>query len=308
MLAVRAVRHGLAATVAVLLVAVVVGGLAFGAWQRGEDRLAGLTGRAHGEIVAVGAGGDPAVVRVRWQRPGSGTVHSDVAIGESVPPVGARVQVAFDPADPGRVTLPGSAAIESTGRALAGVASLCVVVAGVLVAGAVRFAVAARAGSHEPRPLTVRRLRLQHGLLARSWIEFEAAPQRWFPVYFDPALVTVPSPAEVAVHGDPRRDRWIAMTVDGRRIYPSGPVRASEPRGRRTDNPARPDADTARRAREATLARQLRVDLAFAAPAPLVGLFWAFLDGGGIASWLGATVVAATVGPWTCAYRGSDPS
>ncbi|MPZ66750.1 MAG: hypothetical protein GEU83_14995 [Pseudonocardiaceae bacterium] len=78
--------------------------------------------------------------------------------------------------------------------------------------------------------------------------------------------------------------------------------------GRCVDNPARPDADTARRAREATLWRHLRVDLALAIPAPLVGLFWAYLDGGGVGSWTGATAVAAVVAMWTGAYRGSDPS
>jgi peptide/nickel transport system ATP-binding protein len=37
-------------------------------------------------------------------------------------------------------------------------------------------------------------------------------------------------------------------------------------------------------------------------------LFWAYLDGGGVGSWAGATAVATAVGLWTGAYRGSDPS
>ena len=308
LLGIRVVRHGFATTAAVLAVAAAVGGASWTTWLQAQDDLTELTGRARGEIVVVGIAGRPEIVGVRWQSAGGTPRVSAVELAESQPPVGTSVEVAFDPRDPRSLTLPGSVLIASANRTLTNAACLAVIVLGVLAAVAYRVVTAARASRRPARSLRLRRMRLQNGLLSRSWLEVEDSPQRWVPVYFDPALVTLPSPTEVQVHGDPRRDRWVAATIGGRRVYPSGPVRADEPGGRRIDNPARPDADTARRARAASLSRQLRVDLALAVPAPLVGLFWAFLDGGGLASWLGATAVAATVGLWTGAYRGSDPS
>jgi hypothetical protein len=40
----------------------------------------------------------------------------------------------------------------------------------------------------------------------------------------------------------------------------------------------------------------------------VVGLFWAYLAGGGVAVWLATTVITATFGLWWAALRGSDPS
>ena len=54
--------------------------------------------------------------------------------------------------------------------------------------------------------------------------------------------------------------------------------------------------------------RQLRTDLVLTVPAPFVGLFWVFLDGGGVATWAGATVLVAALGLWWGALRGSDPT
>lgn len=303
-LSVQPLRHGLLATAVALVTCAVVGAVAWGSWQAAQRELAGLSARSVGEIVA--ADGD--IVRVRWAPPGAPLRTSAVELSRRPPPAGSRAQVAFDPTDPSRLTLPGSAVIATGNRALADLACVAVVAAGLLVASTARVVTAAHAARRPPRTVRLRRVRVQAGLLSRSWLELEDAPQRWVPVCFDPVLVMLPSPASVTVHGDPRRDRRVAAVIDGRWVYPSGSVRDAEPRGRRVDNPARPDADTARRAGEATLARHLRVDLVLALPAPMVGLLWAFLAGGGVASWAGATAVAAAVGVWTGAYRGSDPS
>jgi hypothetical protein len=161
-----------------------------------------------------------------------------------------------------------------------------------------------------PRRLALRRVRLQRGLLTRSWLETEGQPERWIPVHFDPALVTLPSPAELLVYGDPRPGRLVAAeTADGVRLYPSGPVRGREPGGRRSDNPARPDDDARRRAADsASLRRQYAADAPRLAVAPLVGVFWAFLDGSGVPGWLAATGMVAALSLWLAAVRGSDPS
>jgi hypothetical protein len=42
--------------------------------------------------------------------------------------------------------------------------------------------------------------------------------------------------------------------------------------------------------------------------APVVGLFWAYVDSSGFVGFLGATVVCAAVGLWLWAVRGSEPN
>jgi membrane protein YdbS with pleckstrin-like domain len=75
------------------------------------------------------------------------------------------------------------------------------------------------------------------------------------------------------------------------------------------DNPS--EVDDSVRARAVTvrgLLRQLRADIVLIVPAPLMGLVWAYLDGGGVWSWLGASVITAALALWLGALRGSDPS
>ncbi|HYH30272.1 MAG TPA: hypothetical protein VD903_07785 [Pseudonocardia sp.] len=301
-------RHGLVLTVAVLVCCAVVLALCWSSWSGAQERLAGLTARGVGTVTEVGVAGADGTVRVRWAPAGGPGRDLDVRLGGAVPPVGSRTEIAYDPADPARATVPGSALIVGANRALTDAFCVAVVALGVLALGGLRWGLAAAAVRRRPRTTAVRRVRIQAGLLSRSWLETEHEPRRWIPVHFDPVLVTLPAPATVTLRGDPLRDAWVGAEVDGTRIYPAGRVRASEPRGRRVDNPMRPDADTARRARQATLRRHLLLDAALVAPAPLVGLFWAYLDGGGIASWAGATLIAAVAGLWTGAYRGSDPT
>jgi hypothetical protein len=143
---------------------------------------------------------------------------------------------------------------------------------------------------------------VQRGLITRSWLELRG---EWVPVHFHPALVTMPSPDNVDIR---RRGRLVAMSVDGGTVHASGRVRGTEPRGRRIDNPTTPDDDAYVRAAEMGAGRQLRVDAAVLAAAPVVGLFWAYVDSSGFAGFLGATVVCAAVGLWLWAVRGSDPS
>lgn len=300
-----AVRHGLLLTAAVLLVCTAVATLSWASLQRAQAQLDGLTARATGRIVAVGADVRPDVVRVRWEPPGRPARISEIALDGIRPAPGTRTEIAYDPSDPARATLPGSAVIATANRALIDLGCVAVVALSVLALGGLRILAGVRATRGQRRVLRARRVRYQSGLLSRSWLETEDPPRCWIPVYFDPALVTLPAPAEVTLRGSGRR---IAALLGDRIVPASGRVHTTEPRGRRIDNPARPDADTARRAREATLRRHLRVDLALTIPAPFVGLFWAYLDGGGVGSWAGATTVAAAVGMWTGAYRGSDPT
>lgn len=151
------------------------------------------------------------------------------------------------------------------------------------------------------RQVSVRRVSMRRGLLARTWLETDDA---WIPVYFEPGLLLLPAPSIVTVHGN----RWVAVEI-GRMLYPSGRMRRREPPGRRTDSPTVPDGYAAGRASAAgRLWRQLRVDAALAVPAPVVGVVWAYLDDGGVSGWLGATAVTAALALWWAAVRGSDPA
>ncbi|MFI5778543.1 hypothetical protein [Nocardia sp. NPDC051570] len=147
-----------------------------------------------------------------------------------------------------------------------------------------------------------KRVRQQHRLLSRSWVEFsEGGRHRWLPVYFDPMLVTLEE-SEVEFSGG-------TMRLGGQRVYPSGPPRDSEPVGRLIDNPTRPDpGGAAHAARAARPDRRLLLDAQSAVAAPFAGGFWVFTAGGGIAAFACATTVLAGATIWFSAIRGSDPS
>lgn len=287
---VRALRYGLFTTAVVLVVCFVVALFSWLSYSDDRAELASLTSRGTGEVVSFSDG----AVEVRWP---AGTARVPYENGERV--VGKQTQVAFDPADPSRAVIPGSDLFVQADRALGGVTFAAAVVLLVLLAGLVRVLLAVRTARSAASEVTVRRIRLQSGLMVRSWLEIEGPAERWLPVYYDPVLVTLPSPSTVQLRGG-----RIAV-IDGVTVYPSGRPVTRHPRGRRLDNPARPDPDTS--APRGLLA-QLRVDAVFMVPAPIVGLFWAYLDGSGFLGWIIATLVAAVLGLWWAAWRGSDPS
>ncbi|MBF6276100.1 hypothetical protein A9X06_30435 [Mycobacterium sp. 852002-51759_SCH5129042] len=147
----------------------------------------------------------------------------------------------------------------------------------------------------------VKRVRQQNRLLSRSWLELSSEGRTsWLPVYFDPALVGL-------TESDGTCDATVV--VNGRRLFPSGAARDSEPQGRLIDNPTRPDPDGPSHAAASTrLGRRLLLDAQFAVVAPFAGLFWIYVAGGGVPAFAGATVVAAATATWFAAIRGSDPS
>ncbi|MDX3662121.1 hypothetical protein PV646_32870 [Streptomyces sp. ID05-26A] len=287
---VRALRYGLFTTAAVLVVCFVVALFSWLSYSDDRAVLASLTSRGMGEVVSFSDG----AVEVRWP---AGTARVAYENGERV--VGKQTQVAFDPADPSRAVIPGADLFVQADRALGGVTFAAAVVLLVLFAGLVRLLLAVRTARSAVSEVSVRRIRLQSGLMVRSWLEIEGPVERWLPVYYDPVLVTLPSPSTVQLRGG-----RIAV-IDGVTVYPSGRAVTRHPRGRRLDNPVQPDPDT--RAPRGLVA-QLRVDAVFMVPAPIVGLFWAYLDDSGFVGWITATLVAAVLGLWWAALRGSDPS
>jgi hypothetical protein len=301
----RALRYGLVTTGLVLTVCAVLALVAGTALTAASRQLATLTGRTVGTITAA----DGNRVEVRWT-PEGGTERTDpVELSGPAPPVGTRTEVAYDPGAPGSPLVPGAAVLADADSRLGTLYLAGTVAALVLLVGGWQLWSRRHAAARPARSVSVRRVRIRSGLVSRSWLETETAPHRWIPVHFDPVLVGLRSPATVRVHGDPLHDRLVAVDVAGRVLHPSGPVRAREPRGHRTDNPAAPDAATIERMpRLAPLRRQLRADLPLLLPAPLAALLWTYVDGGGVATWAAATTLLAALALWFAALRGSDPS
>lgn len=181
------------------------------------------------------------------------------------------------------------------------VAMLIAVAAVILGYTGFRFAVAVGylpAGVREPAEVAVRRVRQQHRLESRSWLEFSVdGRNRWLPVYFEPGLVTL-TPRTAQVDGR-------TMSIDGRRVYPSGRVRDSEPVGRLVDNPERADPEAIGRT---GAWRRVLLDAQSAVAGPFAGLLWVYVAGGGVVAFVAATVVGAATATWLSAVRGSDPS
>ncbi|HSL07085.1 MAG TPA: hypothetical protein VK887_03810 [Pseudonocardiaceae bacterium] len=295
----RALRYGAGTSALVLLVCAVIAGLSI--WTLGTvgERVAGATARSSGEVVRA----EGRTVDVRWSAAG-GQRTDTVALAVSAPPVGARTEVAYNPREPATVLLPGSTELAAVDRAASGVAFSGLIAAIVLITFGWQVISRRRLRRRPPQPMQVRRVRVQSGLLTRSWLELDAPP-RWIPVHFDPILVALPAPTTVALRGDPRGRGLVAAEVDGVWLDPSGPIRATEPRGRRIDSPAIPDADALG---DISWRRQLRADAVLLTPAPVVGLLWVFLDGGGLLTWTCATTLTAALALWWAALRGTDPT
>lgn len=148
------------------------------------------------------------------------------------------------------------------------------------------------------RELAVRRVRQQHRLVSRSWLEFTiGGKNRWLPVYFDPEMVQRSlETAEL----DGR-----SVHVEGLLVYPAGRLRDSEPVGNLIDAPSRPDPEAIART---GIGRRLLLDAQSAVVGPFAGLLWVYVAGGGWVAFAVATLVAAVIATWLAAVRGSDPT
>ncbi|MFI9387565.1 hypothetical protein [Kutzneria sp. NPDC052558] len=303
----RAVRHCLAAVALVLVVCGAVAAFSALTLSSARAELAPLTARGQARVVAVGH--DAETATITWTPPAAAPAQATVELDATPPAVGATVPVGYDPANPSHAVIPGAAALIAADRSSGELLFIAITAVVMLLVTLVRFLSRLGLTRRGAVQVPVRRVRIQSGLLARSWLETEDIPRRWVPVYFEPALVTLPTPTTITFFGDPHRSRLVAARIDDTVLYPSGRVRHDDPHGRRVDNPS--VVDDSVRARTATtsgLLPQLRADAVLIVPAPLIGFLWAFLDGGGVWSWLGATLITAALALWLAALRGSDPS
>lgn len=301
----RALRYGVLTSALVFLVSTVLAVVAGAELTAHADRLRSATERTFGTVSTA----DRNRVTVRWTPAAGGSRTDTVELAGPAPPAGTRTEVAYDPAAPHAPLVPGATLLADADRALSTLVIAGTVAAVVVGVGGWQLATRRRAARAPASAVPVRRVRIRAGVVARSWLETETRPVRWIPVHFDPVLVTLASPTEVRLHGDPWRRRLVAAEIDGRLLHPSGPVRSVEPRGDRADNPARTDATTAHRAAALRgLRRQVVADLPLLVPAPLAAALWAWVDGGGVGTWLASTALLGGLGLWSAALRGSDPS
>ncbi|MFF0149390.1 hypothetical protein ATK36_0033 [Amycolatopsis sulphurea] len=303
----RPVHHILVTSAAVLLACAAVLALQLAEFGQARAALEGFGPQTTATVT--GSAEDSATVR--FAVPGRPDVSATIGLDSTPPANGSRVPVRYDPADPARAVIPGATPLITADRASTyATVTVVAALAVLLVTGFLlltRFVRPARAAVRSTVP--VRRVKLQRGLLTRSWLETEGATPRWIPVYFSPTLIGLPSPVKVEVLGDLRQDRHVAVRVAGEVLYPAGATRMAEPRGRRTDNPAGPDEErSAAAVRPVPLRHQFRTDLPVLAVAPVAGVFWALVDGSGFTGWLVVTVLIAAFGFWWAALRGSDPS
>ncbi|WP_424184512.1 hypothetical protein ACOBQX_21760 [Actinokineospora sp. G85] len=295
LLGARAVRHVCARTLVVLAVCAVVALVSWRSYGAAAAELSGLTARASGTVAPL----RPGVVLATWTVNGR-EVSAEVAIDVRPPTGPTPATIAHSPADPALAVVPGATLLADADRAAGGIAFTAVVAGLVVLVDLWTLGSRWLATRGPARRVLVRRVRVQRGLLTRSWLETESGPARWVPVHFDPALVTLPSPTEVWATGT----RWTSVRLPtGEVLHPSGPTRATEPRGRRTDNAAVPD-----QVAPPSRPRAWRADLPATASAPLVGLFWSYLDASGFAGFLAATGTTGALALWLWSVRGSDPS
>ncbi|MFE0025775.1 hypothetical protein [Amycolatopsis sp. NPDC059021] len=306
LLGLRPVRHIAVTSALVLVVCAGVFLLQYLEFSHARATLRELSARATATVVRTAD--DTATVE--FPLPNGKNATATIPLDATPPKAGAHVPVGYDPSRPERAVIPGASPLVAAERAsiyatAAVVAALLVLLVDVVVL-VTRFRLPA---GPAPRRVLVRRVKFQRGVLTRSWLETGTTQPRWLPVYFSPSLIGLSSPAEAEVYGDPSRDRRVTVRIGGETLYPAGAVRHTEPRGRRTDNPAEPDEERlAAAGRPVSLARQFRADLPVFVAAPFAGLFWALVDGTGVPGWLVVTALIGAAGFWWASLRGSDPS
>ncbi|MEU1984616.1 hypothetical protein [Nocardia sp. NPDC019395] len=179
-------------------------------------------------------------------------------------------------------------------------------------------------GAATRHPVPVRRVRQEHRLESRSWLELRGqGPTRWIPVYFTPHLIgftggtaefdgrsIVLRESSAAPDNQPTADAGTPPAPSSEiHVLPAGRVRLGEPGGRLLDNPSRRDATTGERATTAAkFPRRLLLDAQSVVAAPFIALLWVYIAEGGLPAFIGACCVAAAAAIWLSAIRGSDPS
>jgi hypothetical protein len=261
------------------------------------------TVRATGTVQRAGGGADGRELEVRWTDETGATRTSTVrAAGAGDVPVGARVELRHRPGDPDRVFVTGDETSAEVSSLTSSIALVVLVTGAAAAATAVHLGRRRAAERRDPRSLPVSYARSRFGISRRSWLLVrEDGRDWWVSVHWEPVLETLGPKARADVRGRPARDRVLAFDVAGTTVWQAGRHRPGPPRGEIDRETQAADAPPA------TLGRQFRADAGVRAAAPVLGLIWAYVDGGGWVSWLLASLLSATVLFWVPTMVGSDP-
>ncbi|WP_206492873.1 hypothetical protein [Rhodococcus sp. KRD162] len=179
----------------------------------------------------------------------------------------------------------------------------------VLVRTGWSVACALLAGRSMVSSTTVRRVRFQHRMRSRGYLEVrENGSRAWYPVYFHTGLLAIVPDAHARMSRS-ILGRRAFMIEPGILAVPSGPRRASLPLGAPLDAPRLNESDLRTRSdRFGSLRRRVVLDAPAAVAGPFIGLLWLVVDGGGFAEFSAVSVLAAVTAIWWSAIGGSDPS
>src|SRR4051794_15283873 len=159
-------------------------------------------------------------------------------------PVGARLPVRYDPGSPVDATTvhaDGDAASAAVSDAVFGLVVVAFVVLLASLLTLTRLLGRPRLRRRPARRVPATHVVVRQGLLVRSWLELDtAAGLRRLPVHWAPELDRMSPGTRVEVHGDPARDRLVLPVVDDTEVWPSGRLRARQPRGDRQQSAADP--------------------------------------------------------------------
>ncbi|WP_374201348.1 DUF3592 domain-containing protein [Blastococcus sp. KM273128] len=218
---------------------------------------------------------------------------------------GTTVPVRYDPSSYGVSSVVYANGDAATRQLQGLISSMVVVGAALLLAAASTALVVVTRRRLRQLPVVhvlATRLVVQRGLLVRSCLELETASGvRWLPVFWAPELAVLAPSSKIEVHGRPEPGRLLLPVIAGAEVWPSGRVRGRTPRGAQrvlwpTTVP-----------RSHGMLRQLRVDVLPSLSAPLLGLVWAYVDGSGLAGFLGGSAFSAVGLFWLFQRLGSDP-
>lgn len=266
------------------------------------------TARATATVERVGLGPDARDLEVTWTDDAGArrTSYVRAARATSVP-VGAEIVVRYRPGAPDRVFVSGDETSARISDLTSGIVLTTLITGGVLLASGVHVARRVAAERRPGTPVTVGPGRSRVGLTRRFWLLVRKDGRTWWmPVHWEPVLADLANGTPATAHGVPGRDRMLVVDVAGVPVWQAGRLRQTAPRGE-TD-PDEETADAAGQRDVVPLRRHFRADAGLLATAPVLGLFWAYLDDGGVASWLMATAVAAGVLVWIPTVYGSDPT
>ena len=224
-------------------------------------------------------------------------------------PVGSQVAVRYKPGDPGQIFVTGDDVTSRLTDLGFGILLAALLAAGVVAAGAVHIARRLAAERRPATSLPVSYARSRFGLNRRSWLLVEEAGQTWWvSVHWDPVLETLgPGEPQRCTAGRPGTG-WSPSTSTAPGSGRPAGAGSPPPRGEIDRQGVEPGEHRPGRGHRRAADEQFRADTGLVIAAPILGILWAYVDDGGKASFLLATVLSGAALFWVPTVRGSDPT